>query len=517
MRYAKVASIGMPSKSQYFPTAHTNMLPQVRLDRSRGTPLHQQLAAELRRLVLSRDLPPGARLPSTRRAAEELGVSRTLVVQAYEQLRAEGYFQAAVGVGTWVPESLAPHLLPPHKGGARERPREAQGRNSLSLRGARIASSRSAIAGTRPTFPLRPAGVAADEFPTRIWTRLTSKAWRSHAAELVHYGEVQGLAALRLALAEHLRRHRAVRVAPEQILITAGSQQSLDLIARLFLDVGDVAVVEEPGYDGATSVFRAAGARIVPAPVDVNGVDISSCMDVGHARLVYTTPSHQYPLGSTLSLERRLALLDWARRSDGWIVEDDYDSEFRYASRPLPSLQGLEQGARVLYVGTFSKVLAPALRIGFIVLPEDLVDPFVRVRQVTDHHPPLSIQATLAAFVAEGHLERHLIRMRGIYSARRDALIRALRTTFGEGYDIVAGDGGLHLTILIPDDLDDVAVAREAFARGLDPQPLSVHYAQSPQRQGLVLGFGAFPPDVLEQSVRVLRRCIDELRGRQAL
>jgi GntR family transcriptional regulator/MocR family aminotransferase len=301
-----------------------------------------------------------------------------------------------------------------------------------------------------------------------------------------------------------------VRLAPEQILVTAGSQQSLDMITRLLLDEGDFAAVEQPCYDGAISALRAAGAQLIPVPVDEEGLDPSAADSIESARLIYTTPSHQYPLGVTLTLQRRLTLLQWAERNDSWIIEDDYDSEFRYDSRPLPSLQGLTKQQRVLYVGTFSKVLASALRIGFIVLPEELVEPFVRARQVIDHHPPLSIQAPLAEFIAGGHLERHIGRMRGVYAERRNVLRHALEETFGEACPVVPGYGGLHLTMLLPDEVDDVAVAKRAFSRGIDPQPLSAHYVSGQPRRGLVLGFGAFPPDMLRKAVATLEGCLKE-------
>lgn len=484
------------------------MLPQIRLDRSGAAPLHQQLADELRSRILSGELPPGSRLPPTRRAGKELGVARNLVVMAYEQLQLEGYLRAAVGVGTWVPESLSPHLLPPPPTEQAPSMEEQPIQGVLSRRGHRIATSVSPLKGTRPTLPFRPAAVSADHFPDREWLRLHARNWRRRSCELVHYGEVQGFLPLREALADHLTRFRGVRTTPGQILITSGSQQSLDMVARMLIDPGDSAAVEEPGYDGAAAAFRAGGARLVPVPVDVEGLQPDSRVLRG-VRLIYTTPSHQYPLGVTLSLERRLSLLKWAEQAGSWIIEDDYDSEFRYESRPLPSLQGLDRAGRVVYVGTFSKVLASALRIGFIVLPEVLTDPFIRARQVIDHHPPIAIQATLADFIAGGHLERHIARLRNIYRERRESLRQSLNENLGRHLSIVDGDGGLHLAAFLNDRIQDTAVCSKAFSRGIDPQPLSVHYSGTSPRNGLVLGFGGFAPDRLREAVNILGNCIE--------
>jgi GntR family transcriptional regulator / MocR family aminotransferase len=487
------------------------MLPQITVDRSAGVSLHQQLGDQLRRLILSGELGAGTRLPSSRRAAAELGVSRNVVVLAYEQLQLEGYLRSGVGVGTWVPDSLDPHLLrpthPPRPAlGSRE---GAQG--SLSEGGERISEAGAPIAVSRPSWPFRPAAVAAELFPARTWVRLSARMWRTRTAELVQYGDVRGYRPLREQVAAHLARYRAVRCQADQVLMTAGSQQSLDLIGRMLIDPGDRAALEDPAYHGASASLEAAGAVLVPVPVDEQGLDPASLADAtDRIRVLYTTPSHQYPLGVTMALERRLALLDWARRSGSWIIEDDYDSEFRFEARPLPALQGLDPGGCVIYVGTFSKVLAPALRVGFMVLPEPLVEPFLRAREITDHHPPIPVQATLAEFMAEGHLERHIARMRNVYAERRAALSLALREAFGDRFEIVPGDAGLHLTLLLGDGLDDTTISRLAAARSLDVQPLSLHYVGPDRRSGLVLGFGGFPPERLAAEVKTLRECVEE-------
>lgn len=489
------------------------MLPQITLDRAAGVPLHHQLGDALRRLILSGELAAGARLPATRRAGAELGVSRNVVVLAYEQLQLEGYLQSAVGVGTWVPESLEPGLLRPGGPGGGESARVPADGASLSRRGDAIASQVTLLSASRPTLPFRPSAVAAELFPVRTWARLSSRAWRTRTSEMVNYGDTQGYRALREQIAAYLARYRGVRCNADAVVITSGSTQSLDLIGRMLVDPGDAVAIEDPGYHGASGSFAAAGAELVPVPVDTQGLDLGAADGrVDGARIVYTTPSHQYPLGVTMTLERRLAVIEHARRTDGWIVEDDYDGEFRYEARPLPALQGLDPSARVVYVGTFSKVLAPGLRMGFMVLPEPLVQPFVRARAVMDNHPPIVVQATLADFIAEGHLERHIARMRHVYAGRRAALRRAIDDTFGARYRIVPGDAGLHLTLLLDDGIDDVAISRLAARRSLDVQPLSAHYLGPTTRSGLLLGYGGSPPGLLAAAVRVLEECIQ--RGR---
>lgn len=478
------------------------MLPQIRLDRTLSAPLHQQLSGELRRVILSGQLQPGQRLPPTREAAANFGVSRSLVVQSYEQLTVEGYLESGVGRGTWVSTSIPPHLLKP-EAPPRVSVVQHERRGGLSDRGALIASSRSGISASRPTFPLRPAAVAADLFPERAWLQCLTKAWRDRHAEMVHYGEVQGFLPLREALADHLRRYRAVSVDPDQVIMTSGSQQSLDLVARMLTDPGDPVGMENPGYDGAISAFRAAGASLVPIPVDDHGACLPPLDSSASFRVLYLTPSHQYPWGSTLPLDRRLAALEWASEQNGWIIEDDYDSEFRYDARPLPSLQGLDREDRVVYVGTLSKVLGPALRLGYIVLPRDLVEPFLRARQVLDHHPPISLQAALASFIEEGHFEQHVARMREVYRERRNALREAVDQILGDVAACRTEDGGLHLTLEVP-DIDDVRVHELAFRRGIDPQPLSPHFITQEVRTGFVLGYGGFPPDRLRGAVDVL-------------
>lgn len=496
------------------------MFPALRLDREASSPLHDQLTGQIRRLILQGTLAPGTRLPASRDAARELGLSRKLVVLAYEQLRAEGYLEARVGSGTRVRTSLPSHLLRPEGPGTGGGGPATLPPPRLSRQGERLASSRGIPARTpavRGAF--RPGTTRPGDFPVRTWTRLSAAAWRTRTSALIHYGDPGGLPLLREAIADHVRRYRAVRCSPEQVIVTSGSQQALDLVSRMLVDPGDTVGVEEPGYRGARLALSAAGARLAPLPVDGEGLRVpdpaAGEVPFPPLRLVHTTPSHQYPLGTTLSLERRLRLLAWAGDTGAWIVEDDYDSEFRYESRPLPSLQGLDGAGRVIYVGTLSKVLAPGLRVGFLVLPPPLVEPFRAARAAVDVHSPLILQATLAEFMREGHLERHIARLRLAHDERRQALREALEARLGGVLELIGGEAGLHLTGLLPPGVDDRAISVRAGAREIEAPALSDYHLATPLRPGLVLGYGAILPPQAAPGVDHLAAAVDEVMRRR--
>jgi GntR family transcriptional regulator/MocR family aminotransferase len=319
------------------------------------------------------------------------------------------------------------------------------------------------------------------------------------------YGDPAGYRPLREAIAGYLRNARAVACTADQVMVVSGTQHALDLAARVLLDPGETAWVEDPGYIGTRSALMGAGVRVKPVPVDSEGFNVARA-ERHHpgARLCYVTPSHQYPLGVTMSLPRRLALLDWARRCNAWIVEDDYDSEFRYAGRPLAALQGLDRDQRVLYVGTFSKVLFPALRLGYLVAPPDLIGAFVAARALADHHPPSLTQAILADFIADGHLARHVRRMRTLYAERQLALLRAVRRELGGCLSVAAAEAGLHVVGWLADGVDDRAASRRAAACGVEAPPLSAYRLEQGQRGGLLLGYAATSPRQIRDGVRGL-------------
>jgi len=465
----------------------------IPLEESSTTPLYYQVYQRLRAAILLGQLAPGTRLPSTRQMAADLGVSRNTLMSAFDQLVAEGYVEGRVGSGTFVSPTLPEELLE-----ARLKPkpvvRMPSEKRSLSDRGQALAGTRVTVA-TRVgrSRPFVPGVPALDQFPMALWSRLLARRWREGSRELLNYGPAAGYKPLREAIAAYLGPSRGVHCQPEQIVIVTGTQQVLDLAARILIDAGDPVLVEEYCYTALRTVLLGAGARIVPVSVDDAGMDISTVGGSANARVAFVTPSHQYPLSVTMSLPRRLALLDWANRSSAWVVEDDYDSEYRYVARPLAALQGLDKSGRVIYSGTFSKVLFPSLRIGYVVAPPDLVDAFGAARAAVGWCSPGIDQAVLCDFITEGHFTRHIRRMRSIYAERQVVLLDALADA-GDLLEVKRADAGIHIRVTLPDHLDDRAVAAEARANDVIAHPLSAFYMGDPAlaRPGLVLGYGAY-------------------------
>jgi len=463
-----------------------------------------EIERRIRGAILAGALSAGVRLPSTRTLARELHVSRTTAEEAFGQLAAEGYLVRRVGDGTYVSASMpAP------------RPRRASPLSALPLsgRGRALARAPACVDAVR-VLPFRAAHPDYQAFPAALWNRLQNRRARHGGAGLLGYGEAEGLRALREALAGHLATSRGVRCDPSQVVVLSSSQQGFDLAARLVLDPGDEAWVEEPGYPGARGALAAAGARVVPVPVDERGIDVAAGIRLApRARLAHLTPSHQYPLGSALTLERRLALLAWAEREGALLVEDDYDGEYRYGGRATASIQGLDRGGRVLYLGTFTKVLFPSLRLAWAVLPEGLVEPFVQARRLQDGQPPGLSQAVAADFVGEGHLGAHLRRMRALYAERRDLLEGLLRAALGEAGRLLGAEAGLHA--VLPLAGDDAEVARRAAERGVEVVPLSTLFAGPPTARGLVLGYAGLSPDAIRAGSEVLARAVEAAAARE--
>jgi GntR family transcriptional regulator/MocR family aminotransferase len=490
----------------------------IALDAGSETPLYRQLYNYLRKSILTGQLAPGTRLQSSREIAKELDVSRNTVVNAFEQLLAEGYLEGQVGSGTYVSRALPEELLNVKTMTRRSYTRAGGKGQRLSERGKVFA----AFAPSVPRAPekVRPfqSGVPAlDSFPFEAWSKLASRHWRRPANSLLAYGEPQGHAPLRRAVASYLGVARAVRCTPEQVIIVDGAQMAFDLIARVLLDPGDTAWMEEPGYLGARMALVASGARLVYVPVDAEGLDVAAGAELDpNARLIYVTPSHQFPLGMTMSLPRRLALLEWASRVGAWVMEDDFDSEYRYEGRPIASLQGLDNDGRVVYIGTFSKFLFPSLRLGYIVAPPALVDAFIAARAMVGRHSPSVEQAILTDFIEEGHFGRHIRRMRLLYAERQTLLINALQKECGDLLEVEPAAGGIQLVAWLPDGLDDVEVSREAAARGLETRPMSIFYAGKPPRAGLELGYAAFNRNEIRKGAAqlsaVIRSCIEMKR-----
>ncbi|HLK62757.1 MAG TPA: PLP-dependent aminotransferase family protein [Bryobacteraceae bacterium] len=471
------------------------------LDRRRSSTLQRQLSDELRRAVIEKRLRPGTRLPSSRLLASELGVARNTTISVFEQLTAEGYLESAHGSGTFVASALPVRRLEPHS--ANHISSESPTRPQLSKRGRMLAeSSVSRLYGDKPAVPFRPGVPALDLFPFALWNRTRSRVTRTLPSSLYGYGFVAGYPPLRHAIADYLRASRGVRCDWQQVIIVAGTQQALNFSANLLLDPGDPAIIEDPGYLGTRAAFRAAGATILPVAVDQDGLIVEEHQPLPKARLAYVCPSHQYPLGATLPLRRRLALLDWARRHHAWIVEDDYDSEFRYKGPPLPALQGLDESACVLYMGTFSKVLHPALRLGYLVVPKDLAGAFQGAKALADRQPPLVEQATLASFMEDGHFGRHIRRMRAVYMDRQAVLVKAIQTHLQGILHVQQSDAGLHLVGWLPEGANDVAVSEALSSAGIECAPLSAYAAKADPKPGLLLGYAAYTAEKLRRAVR---------------
>jgi GntR family transcriptional regulator/MocR family aminotransferase len=483
------------------------LLDMISLERPSTTPLYRQLDRQLRSAVLSGRLASGTRLPATRQLATELGVSRLTVQNTYEQLVAEGFLTAGIGSGTYVAD-IAPEDLPPQQP---DRRTQNKGSNaSLSQRGEQISGT---WAGTRvsETRAFRPAVPAPELFPMAAWSKLWSRALRRLGPDLFGYGQEGGYPPLRMAIAEHLENARGVRCDPEQVIVTAGSQQSFALSALVLLDPGDIAWGEDPGHAAGRDVLTALGVSVLPVPIDEEGLSVTQGRALGNDPcLIFVTPSHQHPLGVTMSLRRRLELLQYAQRCDAWILEDDYDSEFRYSGRPLPALQGLGDGHRVIYAGSFSKVLYPSLRMGYLVVPQELVGAFCAAQTVLCQGIPTLPQLVLAEFMQEGRFAAHIRRMRVAYFERQRTLLSALKEQAAGLLEAEPTDAGMHLIAWLPDGADDMAVAGSLWQGGIDAIPLSIYTTHPYPRAGLLLGFTAVPPETIgpkvEQMVQILKQ-----------
>jgi GntR family transcriptional regulator/MocR family aminotransferase len=479
-----------------------------RFSPAKDTPLYQQLYIHMQAAILSGELKSGLKLPSTRALADELNISRNTVLNAYRQLTAEGYLEGAEGSGTFVAHVLPEHLLttPGHKTPTEPRTKKSRQARLSDRAGLQLAASQKFESLPLPSSgyprPFASGTPALDAFPYPLWARLITRRARQMPVGAFAYQNTAGYLPLREAIAAHVTVSRRVHCTPEQIVIVSGSQGALDLIARTLVNAGDPVWMEDPGYPGARGAFLGSNANIIPVPIDHEGLVVEAGIKLGpRARLVYLTPSHQFPLGVTMSLARRLALLDWAQRADAYILEDDYDSEYRYAGRPLATLQGLDTTDHVIYIGTFSKVLYPALRIGYLILPLALVKAFVAVRGFIDMHTPMLEQAVLTDFIIEGHFTRHLRRMRTLYSERRAALIKAAS---GLPLEIDSPEAGIHCIGWLPDGMDDLALIHRAAALGLDLWSVSNFCIKPMARKGLLLGYGGYSVPKIKDGIRKL-------------
>ncbi|MFZ0521018.1 MAG: PLP-dependent aminotransferase family protein [Candidatus Acidiferrales bacterium] len=490
-----------------------SFLPPVALDSSGKVPMYSQVSEWFRRAILAGQLRPGQRLPSTRSLAAELKISRIPVTSAYEQLYAEGYLETFVGAGTCVARSIPDDALKPAprkiRSGAAAQPQisRATPRRRVSRRVELLRTPAQTWSNELVAF--RMSLPALEHFPIGLWSKLVNRHARKPSRQALAYGDAKGYAPLREAIAEYLGAVRAVRCEPSQVLVTTGSQQGIQISAQVLLDADERVWIEEPGYPGARQALLMAGAQLVPVPVDREGLNVAEGIRrAGAARAAYITPSHQYPLGVTMTAARRMLLLNWAARTGAWIIEDDYDSEYRLGGRPIASLQGLDTDARVIYVGTFSKVMFPALRLGYVVVPKDLVDAFSNARDATDQFSSTLYQAVMADFIREGHLARHIRRMRMLYMERRTALVDEIRKQMDGRLEVIGAEAGMHLVALLPKGASDVAVAKKAAKIGISAMPLSSCYLNAPARGGLILGYGGVDARQIRDGMSKLRTCI---------
>ncbi|MCF8179392.1 MAG: PLP-dependent aminotransferase family protein [Sulfuritalea sp.] len=467
-----------------------------------GVSRQSWLYSEIRTAILDGRMSPGARLPPSRDLARRLGVSRGTVLAVFEQLVAEGFLVGAIGKGTFVPTQL-PMMRNPKSSAAAPMP-ASLGR--LSQRGGLLASSPFAIGG-RPqaTRPFRPNQPDLAAFPFALWNRIAARRSRLSQRVMLADGDARGYQPLRQAIAEHLRYSMRINCRAEQILIVGSVQQALDLCARLLLDPGDEVWVEDPGYVGARQIFAANGASVVGVPVDTHGMDIDAGISrAPHARLAYVTAGRQTPLGMPLALDRRLALLGWAKSADACVIEDDYDSEFRYSGNPLAALKSFDTQERVIYAGSFSKVMFPSLRLAYVVVPEWLYGYFASALSLTARHMSLLPQAVLHEFIAEGHFGRHIRSMRMLYGERAAALEETARRQLDGLLTILPITTGLDAAALLPFGTDDKRIAKAAVAAGIETRPLSVYAIDRSAPSGLVLGFAPFDRKQIEAGINSL-------------
>ncbi len=478
--------------------------------------IHQNIYESIREAILSGRLAPGERLPASRALAREAGVSRNSVLAAYDQLTAEGYLLSRRGSGTFVSPELPDEMLSSAGIGARA------GRRKISpapLSNYGVLAKEISVGSLTPEmgnhsglrYDFRYGLPDVEEFPHEMWRKAVVRRMRSSSLESMGYGPPEGNRPLREALVDHLRRYRAVDCSPEQVMIVGGSQQALDLTARLLLNPDDRVVVEEPHYLGARQVFLTAGARLIPAPVGPAGLDVTALpKSANAAKLAYVTPSHHFPTGVVMSLSRRLELLEWAERTGAYILEDDYDSEYRYGGRPIESIQGLDRAGRVIYMGTFSKVMFPALRVGYLVLPEGLIEPFRAAKWLADRQAATLEQEALADFIAEGHFERHLRRSRERNASRRAALLKALSDYLGDRAEVSGANAGVHLLVMFENmgwrDLD--ALIGRAEKAGVGIYSASRYYLKPPRRAEVLFGFASLNEKAIRSGIRRLAELI---------
>lgn len=488
------------------------------LDKADGVPLHRQLYEHIRKGILQGQIRPDTRLPATRTLSRELKISRNTVMSAYKQLIAEGYLETNIGADTRVTHTLPETIL---NVGSHLNIAKDSGQDALSEANVSLSEQGDIITqqpypywdktGARPFSSSQPG---VDEFPVKLWEKIIVSSWRNLATDDLCYPSPLGHRPLRETISTYIQASRGVKCTADQVIITNGTQQALSLIATLLLNSGDTVWVENPSYNGVKLTFNLRQATVIPIPVDEQGLIVEEGIQQAcDARIAYITPSHQYPLGVTMSLTRRLELLRWAAQNDAWIIEDDYDSEIRYAGYPLEALQGLDDSGRVIYVGTFSKVLFPSLRVGFMVVPKQLVEPLRAARAYIDRGNAILEQEAINLFIKGGHLARHLRRMRTLYERRQQVLVEMAQQFLSPFLEIQSSEAGLHLIGWLPDEVDDSLVSDQLMAGGIYAPPLS-YFSLTPLTQsGLVLGYATIPEGEIVTAVKKMQRILQKGSG----
>lgn len=482
-------------------------LPSIaKINKNQGK-ISAQLTQALREAVQSGDLQPGDPLPSSRELAQTLGVARGTIIEAYDQLLAEGVFDSQARTGTYVSHALTKKTTP-------QLSQKETTPSAISL--TKSARSYAQVLKEFKPLPHAPFAVSvpiARTQPSDIWRKFGNKFRSRGAGAPSGYGEPQGVLSLRVAIADYVRRSRSVHCEPEQIVITPGIQQSLYICSQILFEAKDEVWIEDPAYRGTTAIFEHAvqNIRMVRVPVDEEGIQVETGIKLSkHARAAFVTPSHQYPLGMPMSLARRTALLAWAKQQNAWIIEDDYDSELRYNGQPFPSLQGMAPD-QVIYLGTFSKVLFPSLRLGYAVLPKELVAPFCGLRVLIDRHPPAADQHVLAAFIQEGYLERHIRRTRNVYAEVREYIIGLIEKYIPQELAwLQPGDQGMHMVLWLAHHINDIEVASSAVDAGIAIKAISPTFSKEQQRSGLIVGLGDFEPELMRQAIKKLSKIIQQ-------
>ncbi len=494
----------------------------LELDENNPTPLYRQVYEQLRDMILSGKIAAGSRLPASRQIARRHDLARVTVTTAYDQLKAEGFVVSRVGAGTYVTQDLD-HLQQAHSTTAMIKAPEL-GKPfvpTFSSWGQRVVNTQPATsapwANARTAIDFGFGRSFPHIFPYDTWRRLLARYLSTDDTMLSRYGSVAGFEPLRQAVADYLRRLRGVRCTVEQLVIVSGMQQALDVLSRLLLNSGDEVLVESPGYVDAFKLFCTFGAELRALPVDDEGFPVELIPPGSQARFAFVTPSNQFPKGGTMPLARRLALLQWARQAGTLILEDDYDGELRYSEHPVAALQGLDEDGRVVYLGTFSKVLFPALRLGYVVLPSPLLSPFLQAMQLVDRGAPTLTQAAVADFIAEGHFERHLRRLRKEYGERRRVLVESLEQHLPGKVQFSSVEAGLHVMLYLPPGFDEQTVLRKAAQAGVGVYPGAPYHVERPAQPSILMGYSGLSKDEITEGVMRLGKVLREIETDTAM